>query len=214
MKKPRAIKALFVDIGGVLLTNGWDHLSRQAAAKTFHLDWEDMEERHRLNFDTIEEGKLTLEDYLGRVVFYRPRAFTRARFRRFMFDQSKPFPDMITLMRRLKVRHGLKVIVVSNEGREINAHRIRTFKLAEFVDAFVSSCFVGLRKPDVGIFRLALDLAQTPPEEIVFLENTPLFVEVAAELGIRGIVHTDYRSTRAKLAAFGLDCARETESQK
>jgi len=207
MKPPNGIKTLFVDIGGVLLTNGWDHLSRQAAARTFHLDWEEMDERHRMNFDTFELGRLTLEDYLDRVVFDRPRKFTRAQFRRCMFAQSQAFPDMLGLVRELKTRDGLKVIVVSNEGRELNAHRIRTFKLAEFVDAFVSSCFVGLRKPDVGIFRLALDLAQTPPEKIVFLENTPLFVEVAAELGIRGIVHTDYRSTRAKLAALGLDCA-------
>ncbi|MEO6568471.1 MAG: HAD family phosphatase [Opitutaceae bacterium] len=214
MKKPDVIKTLFVDIGGVLLTNGWDQQSRRSAVKRFQLDWEEMEERHQLNFDTFEQGKLTLKDYLRRVVFYRPRKFTRTQFRRFMFEQSQPFPEMLGLVRELKGRHGLKVIVVSNEGRELNAHRIRSFKLAEFVDAFVSSCFVGLRKPDADIFHLALDLSQAPPEEIVFLENTPLFVEVAAELGIRGIVHTDYRSTRAKLEALGLDCAAETGAQK
>ncbi len=214
MKKRTMIRTLLVDIGGVLLTNGWDHLSRQEAARTFHLDWEEMDDRHRMNFDTVEVGKLTLEDYLDRVVFDRPRTFTRAQFRRFMFAQSQPFPEMLGLVRELKTRYELKVIVVSNEGREINAHRIRTFKLAEFVDAFVSSCFVGLRKPDVGIFRLALDLAQTPAREIVYLENTALFVEVAAGLGIRGIVHTDYRSTRARLAALGLECAGETGGQE
>jgi putative hydrolase of the HAD superfamily len=206
MKKPTPIKALFVDIGGVLLTNGWDHLARREAATQFHLDWPGMEERHRLNFATFEEGKLTLEDYLSRVVFHEPRAFTRARFRRFMFAQSKPFPETIDLVRQLKARHGLKIIVVSNEGRELNEHRIRTFKLAALVDAFVSSCFVHLRKPDAEIFRLALDLAQTPPEQIVFLDNTALFVQVAAKLGIRGIVHTDVEDTGKKLAALGLNC--------
>ncbi len=206
MKKRTMIRTLFVDIGGVLLTNGWDHLSRQEAARTFHLDWEEMDDRHRMNFDTVEVGKLTLEHYLDRVVFDRPRKFTRAQFRRFMFAQSQPFPEMLGLVRELKTRYGLQVMVVSNEGRELNAHRIRTFKLAEFVDAFVSSCFVGLRKPNVEIFRLALDLAQTPARGIIYLENTALFVEVAAGLGIRGIVHTDYRSTRAKLAALGLEC--------
>ncbi|MEO6875540.1 MAG: HAD family hydrolase [Opitutaceae bacterium] len=209
MNKSRAIKTLFVDIGGVLLTNGWDHLARHAAAKKFRLNWAEMEERHRLNFDTFEQGKLTLEEYLKRVVFHRPRRFTRAQFRRFMLAQSKAFPEMISLVRQLKARHGLKVIVVSNEGRELNAHRIHTFKLAEFVDAFVSSCFVQLRKPDEEIFRLALDLAQTPASAIVYLENTPLFVDVAAGLGIRGIVHADYRRTRDELAALGLDCAAE-----
>lgn len=208
------IKTLFVDIGGVLLTNGWDHLARKAAAKAFHLDWEEMEDRHHLNFDTFEEGKLTLEVYLDRVVFYQKRRFTPAQFRRFMFAQSQPFPEMLGLVRELKARHGLKVMVVSNEGRELNAHRIRTFKLAEFVDAFVSSCFVNLRKPDAEIFRLALDLAQTPAREIVYLENTALFVEVAAELGIHGILHTDYRSTRAELAALGLDGAGAAGGQR
>ncbi|MEO6568059.1 MAG: HAD family phosphatase [Opitutaceae bacterium] len=214
MKKPRAIKTLFVDIGGVLLTDGWNHLARKEAARRFHMDWDEMDERHRLNFETLEVGKVTLEDYLSRVVFHQPRKFTREQFRRFMFACSKPFPEMLGLVRELKIRHGLKIVVVSNESRELNAHRIQSFKLAGFVDAFVSSCFVGLRKPDLDIFRLALDLSQAPPEELVFLENTPLFVEVAAELGIRGIVHTDYRSTRAKLAALGLDCAAETGGQK
>jgi putative hydrolase of the HAD superfamily len=214
MKHPIPIKTLFVDIGGVLLTNGWDHRSRRAAAKLFGLEWAEMEERHRLNFDTFEEGKLTLEDYLRRVVFHRPRTFSRAQFRRFMFAQSKPFPEMIGLIRQLKIRHGLKIMVVSNEGRELNAHRIQTFKLAGFVDAFVTSCFVRMRKPDAEIFRLALDLAQTPASEIVYLENTALFVQVAAGLGIRGVVHTDYQSTRAKLATLGLDCAVDPAGQK
>ncbi len=208
------IKTLFVDIGGVLLTNGWDHLSRQAAAKLFRLEWAEMEERHRMSFDTFEMGRLTLEEYLDGVVFYQPRKFTRAQFRHFMFAQSQPFPEMLGLVRELKVRHGLKVIVVSNESRELNEHRIRTFRLAEFVDTFVSSCFVHLRKPDLEIFRLALDLVQTPAREVFYLENTALFVEAAAGLGVRGVVHTDYRSTRATLVAIGLDCAEEPGAQK
>jgi HAD superfamily hydrolase (TIGR01509 family) len=138
------------------------------------------------------------------VVFYQKRPFTQAQFRRFMFAQSKPNPQMIELVCRLKARHGLKIAVVSNEGRELNAYRIRKFKLDRFVDFFISSCFVHLRKPDVDIFRVALDIAQVPAEQIVYIENTPLFVQVAEGLGIRGILHTDYKSTCAKLASFGL----------
>jgi putative hydrolase of the HAD superfamily len=99
----------------------------------------------------------------------------------------------------------LKVIIVSNESRELNAHRISKFKLAGFVDAFISSCFVHCRKPDADIFKLALDIAQTPARQIVYIENTPMFVQVAEDLGIRSILHTDYKTTRAKLAAFGLN---------
>jgi putative hydrolase of the HAD superfamily len=204
MKKAMPITALFVDVGGVLLTNGWDHLARRRAAKNFKLPWAEMEERHRLVFETHEEGKLTFEDYLGWVVFYQKRSFTRAQFRDFMFAQSKPYPKMIDLVAQLKIQHGLKVAVVSNESREVNAYRIRKFKLNGFVDSFISSCFVHIRKPDVEIFRLAPDIAQAPAQQVVYIENTPMFVQIAEGLGIRSILHTDYNSTFAKLASFGL----------
>ncbi len=204
IKRAVPITTLFVDIGGVLLTNGWDQHSRKHAAKTFDLDLNHMEDRHHLTFNTYEEGKLTLEEYLSRVVFYQKRPFTRAQFRNFMFTQSKPYPKMIELLRQLKTRYKLKIAVVSNEGRELNAYRIRKFKLDRFVDFFISSCFVHLLKPDVDIFRIALDIAQVPPRQIVYIENTPMFVQIAEGLGIASILHTDYRSTCAKLASFGL----------
>jgi putative hydrolase of the HAD superfamily len=205
MKNATAISCMFLDIGGVLLTNGWDHQARRRAAKNFKLDLAEMGDRHHLTFDTYEEGKLTLEEYLGRVVFYEKRPFSRAQFRRFMFAQSKPYPEMIAMIARLKARYGLKIAVVSNEARELNTHRIRTFKLARLVDFFVSSCFVHIRKPDADIFRLALDIAQTPAEQVMYIENTPMFVQIAEGLGIRSILHTGYNSTRAKLSEFGLE---------
>ena len=120
-----------------------------------------------------------------------------------MFAQSKPYPEMIELVARLKVRHALKIVVVSNEARELNAHRIRKFKLDGFVDFFIPSCFVHVRKPDADIFRLALNIAQVPARQVVYIENTPMFVHCEG-LGIRSILHTDFRSTCAKLASFGL----------
>ena len=130
MKKATAITCVFLDIGGVLLTNGWDHqCPRNGRRRTFELNLDEMEDRHHLTFDTYEEGKLTLEEYLGRAVFYEERPFTRDQFREFMFAQSQPYPEMIELVRNLKARHGLKIAVVSNEARELNSHRIRKFKL-------------------------------------------------------------------------------------
>jgi putative hydrolase of the HAD superfamily len=204
VKRKQAIACVFLDIGGVLLSDGWNHHARKRAAKHFKLEWAEMERRHSLNFATYEEGKLTLEEYLGRVVFYRKRPFTRAHFQRFMFAQSKPYPEMIELSAQLKVRYGLKIAVVSNEARELNAYRIHKFKLDGFVDAFISSCFVHIRKPDEDIFRLALDIAQAPARQVLYIENTPMFVQIAEGLGIRSILHTDYKSTCAKLASFGL----------
>jgi putative hydrolase of the HAD superfamily len=204
MKQAAAVTCVFLDIGGVLLTDGWDRHARRRAATTFELELAEMEARHHLTFDTYEEGKLTLEDYLRQTVFHRERPFTPAQFRRFMFAQSKPHPAMIELFARLKVRHRLKVVVVSNEGRELNAYRIRKFKLGELVDAFVSSCFVHIRKPDADIFRLALDVAQVPARHVVYVEDTPMFVQIAEGLGIRGVLHEDYRSTCVELASLGL----------
>ena len=204
MQKSSAITTLFLDIGGVLLSGGWDRHARKRAAKTFGLDLAEMEARHDLTFETFEAGKLTLDEYLKLVVFYQERAFTRAQFRRFVFAQSKPNLDMIELVRGLKAWHGLKIIAVSNEGRELHAHRVRTFKLDGFVDACISSCFIHLRKPDPDFFRLALDIAQVAAQQVVYIENTPMFVKIATGLGIRSILHTDYTSTCTQLDVFGL----------
>ncbi len=204
MKGPLPITTLFLDIGDVLLTDGWDHQARKRAATNFKLAFADMEERHNITFETFEDGKLTLDEYLSLVVFYQKRPFTRARFRCFMFAQSRACPGMIELFTQLKLRHGLKIIALSNEARELNAYRIRTFKLNALMDAFVSSCFVQIRKPDAAIFRLALDIAQAPAPRILYIDNTPMFVQIAEGLGIRSILHTDYESTCAKLSTLGL----------
>lgn len=199
-----AITTLFLDLGGVLLTNGWDRKSRELAAETFQLDRKEMDERHHLTFDTYEVGKLTLEQYLSRVVFYEKRNFTEQEFRDFMFAQSKSFPEMLDLIRTLKAQYKLKIAVVNNEGRELNQHRIENFKLNSFVDFFISSCFVHVRKPDEDIYRIALDIAHVPPEQVAYLDDRLMFVQVAQSLGIRAVHHKDHASTTAKLASMGL----------
>jgi putative hydrolase of the HAD superfamily len=202
-KSKAAPTSIFTDIGGVLLTNGWDRKGREKAIKQFKLDPVETEERHHLTFDTYESGKISLSEYLKRLVFYTKRNFTEEDFRKFMFDQSKPFPEMLALIRGIKEKYGIKIAVVSNEGRELNKHRIDTFRLGEFVDFFISSCFVHFRKPDADIFKVALDIAQVSPEKVIYLEDRPLFVQVADTLGIRGIIHQDYKTTKQQLANFG-----------
>ncbi|HEY4107649.1 HAD family hydrolase [Puia sp.] len=203
---PARVTALFLDIGGVMLTNGWDRRSREAAAKQFSLDLDELNDRHRMTFDTYEAGKLSLDEYLSRTVFCRERPFTMEQFRTFMYGQSMAYPEMIQLVKTLKARHGLKIAVVNNEGRELNEHRIKTFRLGEFVDFFISSCFVHFRKPDADIWRVALDIAQVPKEEVVYIDDRAMFVQIAQGLGLRGIVH-DHKNvgkTREALAAMGL----------
>ncbi len=198
------IRALFLDIGGVLLSNGWGQVARQRAAEAFSLDFEEMNERHHLTFDTYEEGKLSLDEYLNRVVFYKERPYTREEFKTFMYAQTFAYPHTIGLVRKLKARYGLKVAVVSNEGRELTEYRIRTFKLGEFVDFFVVSSFVHIRKPDADIFRVALDIAQVPAQQVAYVEDRLMFVEVAERLGILGVYHVDFKATSAALARAGL----------
>ena len=146
-----------------------------------------------------------MDEYLNLVVFYKPRSFSQAQFQKYMFALSESNPKMISLIRQLKVKYGLKIVVVSNESRELNDHRIQKFKLNEFVDSFISSCYVCLRKPDADIFRLALYVSQVPAKQVVFIDNTQMFVQIAEGLGIRSIWHTDYKSTCEKLASFGLE---------
>jgi putative hydrolase of the HAD superfamily len=198
------ITTLFLDIGGVLLTNGWDRDIRVYASEKFGLDNQEMDERHHLTFDTYEEGKLSLDEYLNRVVFYQDRSFSREEFKAFMYAQSQPFPEMIELIRGLKTQYSLQVAAVSNEGRELTVYRVQQFKLGTFIDFFVSSCFVHYRKPDVDMYRIALDIAQARPEQVIYIDDRPMFVEVAQGLGIQGIIHKEYKTTKEALATIGL----------
>ena len=198
------ITTLFLDIGGVLLTNGWDHSARTRAAGKFSLDVDEMNERHHLTFDTYEEGKLSLDQYLDRVVFYQVRAFSKEEFKAFMYAQSQPFPEMIEMVGKLKNQYCLQVAAVSNEGRELTVYRVQQFKLGSFIDFFISSCFVHYRKPDADLYHIALDIAQVNPEQVIYIDDRPMFVEVAQGLGIKGILHTGYVATRTALAGLGL----------
>jgi putative hydrolase of the HAD superfamily len=200
----KKITTLFIDIGGVLLTNGWDHVIRRKAAKDFGLDAEEMNERHHLTFDTYEEGKISLDVYLNRVVFYEERTFSRDQFKDYMYSQSQALPEMIELIRTIKQQHKLEIAAVSNEGRELTMYRVEKFHLRDFIDFFISSCFVHYRKPDEDIYRIALDVAQVDPGEVIYLDDRAMFVDVARSLGIHGIVHRDAASTRKALVEMGL----------
>jgi len=203
MQQKSPITTLFLDIGGVLLSNGWDRAARKLAASEFSLDLVEFEERHHLTFDTYEEGKLTLDEYLDRIVFYEHRSFSRQQFKDFMYSRTEPYPEMIEMICQIKEKYKLKLAIVNNEGRELNEYRIRTFGLNKFIDFFISSCFVHFRKPDADIFRIALDIALVKPHEVIYVEDRAMFVSVAENLGINGLLHENYATTREKLAEWG-----------
>lgn len=198
------IKALLLDIGGVLLTKGWGTDSRKRAAEYFGLDYEELAERHSAIFHTYEEGRISLDQYLHRIVFYSERGFTVDQFKDFVYAQSQPYPDMMAFVGELKRNFKLGTIALSNEGREITDRRIRQFNLTSLLDFFVCSAYVGTLKPDPAIFHLAMDQVQVDREHVVFIDDTALNVEVARELGIPSIHHTSRESTRDQLAKMGL----------
>ncbi len=198
------ITHLFLDIGGVLLTNGWDRHMRRDAAEKFGLDLADLNDRHKMSFDTYEEGKLDLDTYLDQVVFYRERPFSSQEFKEFMFSRSKDHPEMIELVRTLKQKYRLWSAAISNEGREMTVFRIKKFNLKSIIDFFVSSCFVHFRKPDKDMYRMALDISQAVPEQSVYIDDRELFVEIARSMGINGIHHQGFESTREALGKLGL----------
>jgi len=202
--KEKKITTLFLDIGGVLLTNGWGQTARNKTIAYFKLNSDEVNERHHLTFDTYEEGKLTLTDYLKRVIFYEKRKFSENDFTKFMFNQSLAYADTIAFFKKIKKRYHLKVIAVSNEGRELNAYRVEKFRLNELFDAFVSSSYVHLRKPDVDIFLMAVDISQTVPENSLFIDDRLMFVKVAESLGLYGIHYQGLEKVKNQLKAFGL----------
>lgn len=184
------------------MTNGWDHSLRKKTADVFQIDYEEMDSRHRLIFDTYETGKMTFDDYLKKVIFYVDRAYSMQDITQFILESARAYDDMIALIKEIKARHNLKVGVVSNEGRELAVDRISRFNLPSFVDFFVVSSFVHFRKPDPDIYRLAIDVVQVPPTQIAYIDDRKMLVEVAHGLGIQGIHHTGFKSTESALNAL------------
>lgn len=193
------IRAIFLDIGGVLMTNGWDHVLRRKTAETFNIEYDEMNVRHQLIFDTYETGKLSFDEYLQRTIFFKERSFDLKEIKSFIFNAVQPFEPMIEYIKEIKKRHSLKIGVVSNEGRELAVDRIQRFDLPSFIDFFIISSFVHYRKPDPDIFRLAIDVAQVPPTQIAYIEDRSLLFEVAKNIGLQGIHHTSLESTQAAL---------------
>jgi len=189
------ISALFWDVGGVLLTNAWDRTQRETALGRFQLDETEFQDRHEMVVSSFERGKITLDEYLDRTIFYRPRAFTKEEFCREMYSLSQPNIEVLDLAKKLARAGQYQMATINNESRELNHYRIQNFGLREIFSLFVSSCFVGIRKPEVGIYRLALEITQNPPEQCCFIDDRALNLESAARLGM----HAIHMNTAAQL---------------
>ena len=199
-----AIRAIFWDVGGVLLTNAWDHTERKTALAHFGLDEEEFHGRHEMVVSSFERGKITLDEYLDRTVFYRPRDFTREAFRDFMLSLSRPLPDVLAFAQALTNSGKYLMGTINNESRELNNYRIEKFGLRGIFRLFISSCFVGLRKPERDIYRLALETTQMPAEQCCFIDDRALNLECAAKLGMQTIEMQDLAQLRSDLGKLGV----------
>ncbi len=198
------IRAIFWDVGGVLLTNAWDRAQRERALEQFKLDEAEFDDRHEMVVSSLERGKISFDEYLERTVFYRPRPFAREVFKDYVFSLSQPHADALALARELTNSGKYLMATINNESKELNLYRIQTFGLREIFSLFVSSCFVGLRKPEEGIYRLALEVTQKPPEECCFIDDRPLNLEAARGMGMHTIEMEDVGRLRLELRKLGV----------
>jgi putative hydrolase of the HAD superfamily len=199
------ITSVFWDIGGVILTNGWDHNSRMNAVQVFGLDGEEFRERHDLSFPAFDAGQISLNQYLDQTLFYRPRSFSREEFTAFMFAQSKEYPETRAVLS--DVAHSGKYLVgsINNEPRELNDYRIEAFGLRKEFQVFFSSCYLNARKPEGTIYRIALEVSQRPAEHSVFIDDRTLNLENPRRLGMRVIHHQNAKQLRNELNGLGIE---------
>jgi putative hydrolase of the HAD superfamily len=198
------IRALFWDVGGVLLTNAWDHTQRAQALKRFQLDEQEFRDRHEMVVSSFERGKITLNEYLDRTVFYRPRSFTREDFVEYVHSLSQPFPEVLQFAQALANSGKYLMGTINNESRELNYYRMEKFGLRKIFRGFFSSCFVGLRKPESGIYSLALDVIQIPAEQCCFIDDRALNLECARKLGMHTIEMETLDQLKADLQKLGV----------
>jgi putative hydrolase of the HAD superfamily len=199
------ITTMFWDIGGVILTNGWGADARRRAAELFHLDWEEFQDRHDLSFPAFDTGHISLDEYLNRTLFYRPRAFTREEFVEFMFAQSKEYPESRALLDKVARSGKYFLGSINNEPLELNEYRIKVFQLRRDFQVFFSSCYLHTRKPEEMIFRIALEVTQRPAAECVFIDDRPLNLENPRKLGMKTIHYQNAEQLRAELKNCGVE---------
>lgn len=199
------VTALFWDIGGVILTNGWDRDARREASAKFSLDAEDFEERHDLANPAFEAGHATLDQYLESTVFYCKRAFSPGDFKDFMYSRSAELPEARAVVDRLTASGRYLMAALNNEGAEINDYRIERFALRRTFASFFSSCYVGMRKPNAAIYKMALDVTQRAPEESIFIDDRAINAESAQQLGMDAIVYKDAAQLAQELRTRGVE---------
>jgi len=197
------ISTILWDVGGVLLTNGWDHEERASVLAHFGVDRNEFEDRHPEANDVWEKGLITAEEYLYRTVFWKPRSFTSEEFLEAMKAESRVLKDSaLGILEDIAASQDVDIGMLNNEARELNDYRIEQFGFTGYFDFFFSSCYVGLRKPAPRIYQLALDVLQCEPGEVVFIDDRQGNADAAASLGIHAIKYEGSEHLAQALSRF------------
>jgi putative hydrolase of the HAD superfamily len=199
------VPTLFFDVGGVILSNAWDTAARRRAADKFGLDYPEFQTRHEMLKTSFETGRLSLHAYIRKAVFHRERLFTIDEFQAFMFEQSQPIPEMLEWLRPLAKAGKYRLFTLNNESRELQEHRVKTYRLDEIFECFFTSCYLGQAKPDEGIYLNALGIAGCSRQHAVFIDDRALNVEPALALGLHAVQYTGLDSLRAFLKERGVE---------
>ena len=196
---------ILFDVGGVLLTNGWDHRERAAVVKQFNLDLAEFEARHAAHYDAWERDAINVDTYLDATIFYEPRSFSRGEFFDAICAQSVELADgALGVLHEVASTCNCLVGALNNEARETNDYRFDKFGLRDVFDAAMSSCYVGLRKPEAAIYKRALDILGRPAERVLFIDDRPEIVAGAVGVGMKGIVFKGADGLRSELVSLGV----------
>ncbi len=196
---------ILFDVGGVLLTNGWDKREREAAVNRFHLNAQELDTRHAAVADAWERGEIDLKQYLDAAVFYEPRSFSRDEFFDVMLSQSQLLPDgALEIVAELSASKRYMLGALNNEARETNEFRFGKFGLRRYLKVAISSCYVGMRKPDPAIYRLALDILGSAPNRTLFIDDREENVAAAAAAKMKAIQFKGAEALRAEFERLGV----------
>ncbi|MGH7651353.1 MAG: HAD-IA family hydrolase [Gemmatimonadaceae bacterium] len=193
------IRHIFFDVGGVLGTDGWDREERARATERFGLDAKEFQCRHEEIVSAWEEGRITIEEYLDNAVFYERRNFSRQEFVEFMYSQSIPDSDTVRIARELTAHQRYTLMTLNNESDELNRYRIRAFGISEIFEAFLSSCWLGVRKPMQRFYESAIGIAQADPQTSLFIDDRQQNLNPARNLGMKVVLFQSASQLRSDL---------------
>jgi HAD superfamily hydrolase (TIGR01509 family) len=185
-----SIRTLFWDIGGVVLTNGWDIDQRTKVLSRLGVDLEAYEEVHERANYYWERGLITAKEFFAQTVL-NPNPKLDLTFDivwKQVCAQSKVLhPECLDILAELKRQGRYRLATLNNESRELNGHRLDAFKLRSLFDYFICSGYVHEMKPLPGVYRSAIDISGFEARTALFIDDKEENCESAKVLGMQTI---------------------------